>query len=166
MVVRSGKRVMYVRITVNLQLVELALDQQAAKSVREAAALAAARISCLEKYKVTDVSAALCCCLLTDSKQVMHVHLAPPPRLFLSMSVHALTWLVAVKRCTARLFSECAVQRLDHSTGPPCSSVQVRRIARLALQQLLHDNAKQRAAMLFGMLQAVPPCHRSQMAQV
>ena len=61
---------MYIKVVVNLQLAELALDQQAAEGVREAAALVLSRLSLLNKYKVTDVSAALCRCLLTDSKQV------------------------------------------------------------------------------------------------
>lgn len=78
-VLSSSKRVTYIRVIMHLQLSELALDQRAIGSVREAAALALARISFLNKYKVTDVSAALSRCLLTDSKQVVCVHLAEPP---------------------------------------------------------------------------------------
>jgi hypothetical protein len=76
-----------------------------------------------------------------------------------------MTWLVAMTSCTASLV-ECTLRRLDHSKGSVVCHHQVQRIAHVALQQLLHDNAKQRPALLFGMLQAVPPCHRSQMAQV
>jgi hypothetical protein len=75
----SSKRVTCVGVTAHLQLAELALDQQAAESVREATALALARLSLLNKYKVTDVIAALCRCLLTDSKQVVRLYLADTP---------------------------------------------------------------------------------------
>lgn len=53
-----------------MQLAELALDAEAAAGVQESAALAVARLSLLNKYKVTDVVAALCRCLLASSTQV------------------------------------------------------------------------------------------------
>jgi hypothetical protein len=53
-----------------VQLAELALKQQAAERTRTVAAVTLARLSLLNKYKVTDVIAAQCRCLLTDSKQV------------------------------------------------------------------------------------------------
>lgn len=56
-----------------LQLAQLALESRAAAGVRESAALALARLSLLNKYKVTDVIAALCRCLLADSSQVTNV---------------------------------------------------------------------------------------------
>lgn len=45
-------------------------------------------------------------------------------------------------------------------------TVQVADISRLALQQLLGDNTKQRPALLFGMLEAAPPESKPRMAQV
>ena len=63
-------------LVVKMQLAELALNQQADEGVRQAAALALACLSVLDKFKVTDISAALCRCLLTDCKQVAHLHFA------------------------------------------------------------------------------------------
>lgn len=49
---------------------------------------------------------------------------------------------------------------------PGTHAAQVGEISRLALRQLLHDNTKQRPALLFGMLEAAPPDSKTRMSQV